>query len=80
MRITRDQMAHHITTGRARPWTHTLHGLVPAATLLDGTWYVVIDGTDDYQPAPEPLATTLTQANAALTAADRHLAQAQPQL
>lgn len=77
MRITRDQMAHHITGGHAQPWTHTLHGQIPTAARLHDTWYVVLDGDDAYQPAPEPLATTLTQAHDALTAADQHLTGSQ---
>jgi hypothetical protein len=79
MRITRADMTRHISAGRAQPWTHTLHGLVPTATLLDGTWYVVLDGDADYQPAPERLAATLTQTDAALTTANRHLTKAPAQ-
>ena len=71
MTISRDAMANHIATGQAQPWTHTLHGQLPTAARYNNTWYVVLDGTDHYQPAPEPLATTLTTTNRALTTADQ---------
>jgi hypothetical protein len=74
--ISRDQMATHVSTGRAHPWTHPLHGAIPTAAHIDDTWYVVLDGTDHYQPAPPQLAAVLTHAHDLLTAANQAIAQA----
>ncbi len=77
MNLSRTEMDDHIKAGRATPWTQPLAGAVPTAAHLDGTWYVVIEGTDHYQPAPPPLAAVLTEAHAMLTIADRAVATAE---
>lgn len=77
--FTRDQMATQISAGRAHPWTHPLHGAIPTAARMNDTWYVVLDGTHHYQPAPPQLATVLTQTHDLLTAAEHAIARADAQ-
>jgi len=79
MNISRDQMTKHIHTGHAQPWTQPLGAMVPTAARIDHTWYVVLDDTDHYQPAPPALAAVLTQAHTLLAAADEQLALANTQ-
>jgi hypothetical protein len=70
--ISREQMESLIDAGRATRWTRELgrDRLVPVAAWMDGTWYVVLDGAEDYQPAPEPLAAVLTAVSRALGLAE----------
>jgi hypothetical protein len=86
--ITAEDMDRLITTGQARPWTRQLRGQVPPAVLVEsgpgehrdtddansGEWYVMLDGTDVYQPASPELAALLTRDAARLHAADRAVA------
>jgi hypothetical protein len=60
--ISRQEMAAHIRSGRARPWTRQQgsHRLVWDAALLGDTWYTVMRDTDHYQKAPGPFAALLT--------------------
>jgi hypothetical protein len=62
VRISVEEMAQHISTGRARrcPWPL-------AAASFEGTWFVVLHGQRDFQPASRALA-------ALLSAADRYQA------
>ena len=76
MHITREDMTAHINAGRAEEWTHALAGMMPTAARMDDAWYVILDGTDNYQPAPQPLADILTTTHALLATADATLAQA----
>lgn len=78
MIISREDMAAHIDAGRAQRWTHELgpDRMVLTAAHMDGTWYVVLDGAEGYQPAPEPLAAVLTAAQRALAIADEKIARA----
>lgn len=77
--ISRATMDDHIATGRATRWTHALgpDSAIPTAANLDGIWFVVLDGTDDYQPAPTELADVLTHAARALTLADSAITDAE---
>lgn len=70
MRITHDQMTEYIQTGQAQQWEQPLGGLVPTATKMGGSWYVVLDGGNDYQAASPQLGDTLTKAQELLTIAD----------
>lgn len=74
MTITIDTMAEHIATGRAAEWTRPLGGDIPLAAHLDNTWYVVLDGTDHYQPASHDLTAVLTRAHTVLALADDAIA------
>jgi hypothetical protein len=62
MTIGRDEMAEHVRAGRAQRWAYELgrDRLVLTAASLDGTWYVVMDGEENYEQAPAPLAALLT--------------------
>lgn len=70
--ISRSEMEGLIAAGRAQRWTRELgpDRLVPVAAQLDGAWYVVLDGSEDYQLAPEPLTAVLTAVARALGMAD----------
>lgn len=83
--ITAEDMDQLIAANRAQPWTHPLRDAVPHAVLVhrdpgstgaadEGEWYVVLDGTDHYQPAPPELAALLTRDAARLRAADQAVA------
>ncbi|WP_018685325.1 hypothetical protein [Actinokineospora enzanensis] len=76
--ISREEMAAHIDAGRAQRWTHELgpDRMVLTAARMDGVWYVVLDGAEGYQPAPDPLAAVLTAAQQALSIADEKIAGA----
>lgn len=76
--ISREDMDAHIDAGRAQRWTHQLgpDRMVFVAAHMDGTWYVVLEGTDGYQPAPEQLAALLTAKQKLLSIADEKIAEA----
>lgn len=78
MTISREDMDGHISAGRAQRWTHELgpDRSEPLAARFGGIWYVVLEGHEDYQPAPEPLASVLAQASTALDAADAAITRA----
>lgn len=78
MLISREEMDGHVSAGRAERWTQELgpDRLRPNAVLMDGTWYVVLEGVDGYQPANEALAELLSTAMAALSIADTKIADA----
>ena len=68
MIISREDMTAHINAGRARRWTRELgpdHTVLTVAQM-DDAWFVVLEGTDGYQQAPEPLAWVLTAAQTML--------------
>ncbi|MFJ5984438.1 hypothetical protein [Lentzea sp. NPDC092896] len=70
--ISRATMDEHVAAGRAQRWTHELGPgrLVPQAVLLDGTWFTVSEGEDDFQEASAELAAELTTGLTAATSFD----------
>lgn len=76
--ISADNMTAHIAAGRATPWTQPLgpDQQVPVIARLDGAWYVVAQGSQNYQLAPDELVADLTRIDAALALADQAIATA----
>lgn len=73
--ISPEDMNEHIKAGRAEPWTSPLgpdQEVLPAARM-DGIWYVVVDGTPGYQPAPPQLDELLTDGLNDLNALDARI-------
>jgi hypothetical protein len=75
MLISREDMEEHIRAGRALRWAHPVAGRTFMAARLDGTWFVVLQGMDDYQQAPDELATGLTTWQEQLDRADQMMAE-----
>jgi hypothetical protein len=61
MIISRAVMEAHIRAGRAQRFTREHSpGLILTAASLDGTWFVVMEGTEVYQRASAEFAAFLT--------------------
>jgi hypothetical protein len=74
--ITQAQMDIYVEAGLAERWTRSLGGRVPVAARVDGTWWVVHEGSDAFQRAEERLATLLDTASVDLAEADAAVAVA----
>jgi hypothetical protein len=74
--ITQAQMEIYVAAGLAERWTRSLGGRVPVAARVDGTWWVVHEGSDAFQRAEERLATLLDTASVDLAEADAAVAVA----
>ena len=74
--ISREEMDRHVDNGRASRWEQPLGDRMPLAVELDGAWWVVLEGTESYQRAPEQLATVLSAHRAALQTAEQQIAAA----
>ncbi|WP_309114671.1 hypothetical protein [Saccharothrix sp.] len=75
-RIAREEMDTLVEAGRAEAWTRSLGGRIPTAAQLDGRWWVVLYGTDFYQPADDLVAAVLSHARSAFALADSALGRA----
>jgi hypothetical protein len=60
--ISRSAMDQHVSEGRARRWTREIgpDHLVIQAALLDGRWFIIPAGADEFQEASADVAAELT--------------------